>query len=278
MTHRARTVLAATLIAFAAAGSIVRTADAAATLEGSVTFTDGGGATTSGGSGVFSMALPSGASCQGSGANGYRWETLLLSSDVDVAALTFSNGPDPVSGKFVTALFDASGEQVSTKFPSNSPLGLISGIPGLSLANTVAGGGLAGIPTGFYRIGIACTYLGAVQEYWLTTLEVTADAADSPLGIQWAVSSGPTTTTTTTEVTTTTTAVTSTTVADTSTTSTSPDLVSGDDTSSSVDVLQASGPVTGSSSITMGLVAVAMLYVGRIVVLGARRVKVLPPS
>lgn len=278
MNHRTRRALAAALLAIAAAGSLSATANAAATLEGTVSFTDSGGATTSGGSGDFSMSVPSGSACQGSGATGYRWETFLAGDDVAIGDVTFSSGPDPISGKFVAPLFDATGEQVSTKFPSNSPLGLISGIPSLSLAKTVAGLGLAGIPVGYYRIGIACTHLTAVQEYWATLIEVTSDGADSPLGIAWTVSAGPpASTTTTTTVDPTSTSIVDTTAPSSTDVTTSTD-AAGSASSSTEPALAASGPVTGSSSLSMALLAAAVVLAGRFVILSARRVKVLPPA
>jgi len=259
-------------------------ASAAASLQGAVTFSNGGGAATSGGSGNFSMAVPSGAACQGPGSSGYRWETYLISASVDVGSLTFSSGPNAISGQFVAPLYDLNFLQVSTKFPSASPLGLISGIPAISLPNTIDGNGLAGLPVGTYKIGIACTYQGAVQEYWMTYLEVAANGSDSPLGIAWSVTSAPTpsTTTTSTTTTSTTTPASSTTLpggATTSTTSTTSTSVSfGVTTTTATGYGSGSSlPSAGSSTTRVVILSLMTLVLGRMVLLSARRVRVLPP-
>ena len=268
--NRIRPALLATA-ALAAAFISGGTADAAS-LEGEVTFADGSGAITSGGSGNFSMGVPPGSACQGPGSLGYRWETFLVSADVDIVDMTFSAGPDAISGSFVAPLFDLDGNQVSTKFPSASPLGLISGIPSISLTNTVNGFGLAGIPVGGYRIGIACTFQNNVQEYWTTYLDITADPEDTPLGIAWDAAGEPTPTTTTSTSTTTTTVAGG---GDTTTTSTTE--VPADSTPTSDAEQFGTGPVTGGNSTAIAVLALVALVVGRAVILSARRVKVLPP-
>lgn len=246
------------------------TADAAS-FEGEVTFADGTGAITSGGSGVFSMGVPSGSACQGSGSAGYRWETFLVSADVDIASLSFTDGPAPIVGSFVAPLFDLNGNQVSTKFPSASPLGLISGIPAISLPNTVDGRGLAGIPAGGYRIGVACRFQTTVQEYWATYLEVTADPADTPLGIIWDAAPEPPPSSTSSISSTTTTTTTSST-----TTSTTEDFATV--TTSSDPTQSGITPGSGSDTSVYVVLALIALFTGRAAVLAARRVKVLPPT
>ena len=281
---RFASITATALLALAVlAGIPAPEASAAATLQGAVSFTDGGGAATSGGSGTVTMKVPTGAACQGPGSSGYRWETYLVSVGVDVAALTFSSSPNPVSGQFVVPLFDLNLLQVSTKFPAASPLGLISGIPAISLSNTIDGNGLLGLPLGTYKIGIACTYQGAIQEYWMTYLEVTADVDDVPLGIAWTVTTEPVpTTTSTTSTSTTTTSTTApggtTTTSPASSTSTTVLLGGGATTST---VFNGSGgyvPAAGSSSTRLVVLALVALVLGRMVLLSARRVKVLPSA
>jgi len=159
-----RRLLLVGLVAAVAATITALTGHAAAARQGEVLFN--GGSTTSGGSATVSLGVPTGAACQGSGPSGYRWETFLVSEGVEVAALTFSSGPNSVSGELVVPLYDLNLLQVSTKFPASSPLGLISGVPAISLSNTVDGNGLASLPLGTYQLGIACTFGGAVEEYW----------------------------------------------------------------------------------------------------------------
>lgn len=270
--HRHALIAVAVLAAALATGG---TADAAS-LEGEVSFSDGSGAITSGGSGDFSMSVPPGSACQGPGSLGYRWETFLVSDDVEVADLTFTAGPTPIDGSVVVPLFDLNGDQVSTKFPSAVPLGLISGIPAISLPNTVSGGGLAGIPAGGYRIGVACTFQNAVQEYWATYLEVTADAEDSPLGISWAASEEPPPPTTVPPSSST---PDSSVPDDTSTTTVPTTTDPTDGVTTTTDVEQLAGtPAAGGDTTPMVVLALLALVAGRATILAARRVKVLPPQ
>jgi hypothetical protein len=47
-----------------------------------------------------------------------------------------------------------------------------------------------GLPSGEYRIGLACTRFARVTNLWETTIEVTQDPTDEPVGIAWRVT-GP---------------------------------------------------------------------------------------
>jgi hypothetical protein len=238
--------------------------------QAAVTLLGPSGPITEGGSAVFTMQLPSGAACQGSGASNYRWETFLVSASVDPATLTWNaGGPNPISGAVVTAQFNSFGEQVSSKFPSNSPLGLISGMNDTSLPNT-----LSPLAFGDYKIGVACQLSGTTQEFWSTTITVSADALDAPLGIHWAVAVAAPTTTTTTAVTTTTSAVTTTTSAVATTTTSAVGV-----TTVTTTAVDSSGqvPTTGTNSAVIAMWALLALIMGRMALLSGRRVKVLPP-
>ena len=207
------------------------------------------------------MQLPSGAHCQGSGASGYRWESFIVSASVDPATLTWADGPNAVAGALVSRLYSTIGDPVSTKQPGSSPLGLISNIPQTSLGDS-----LGSLPVGDYKIGIACQLSGATQEFWVANITVTANAQDTPLGIQWDIAA-PTTTTTTTAPTTTapvTTAVTTTTTVAVITATTTVD--SGGQV-----------PSTGTNTAVIAMWALLVLVMGRMALLSGRRVKVLPP-
>ena len=260
---------------------------AAGTLTGAVTFADTSGTITAGGSADFTMKVPQGAACQGSGASNYRWETFLVSASVDVGALTFGSGPNAVPGSFVSAMFSVDGEAVSTKFPGSSPLGIISGMPQLSLPNTATP-----LPLGVYKIGVACQLSGAIQEYWSTTITVTANTADVPLGIAWAVGGSAVVTTTTAAATTTTGAVTTTIGGATTTTVRGTTTTVGSTVATSstttTTTLVGSGVVTtiyrGQSIVATGgaplpllVWAILLLAFGRIIVLLGRPPRVLPP-
>lgn len=280
---RAITALALGLMATSVVSLVVGNENrvfAAGTLAGVVTFADSSGPITAGGSADFTMKLPQGAACQGSGTSNYRWETFLVSASVDVSALSFTSGPEPVSGAFVSAVYSSDGEAVSTKFPSASPLGLISGMPQLSLPNTSTP-----LPAGDYKIGVACQLSGAIQEYWSTAITVTGS------DFAWAVNATSASTTTTSAAPTTTTSVgssTTTSVGAGSTTTTSgASTTSTTSTSTTSTTLFGSGAITtypsytivatGGSPIPMLVWAVLLLALGRIVILLGRPMRVLPP-
>lgn len=288
LVARAGAVLCAAMFVVSLVSAVAggdRPVSAAGTLRGAVTLSNGTGVITTGGSGAFTMALPAGAACQGGGPAGYRWETFVASAAVDPGSLTWNIGPNPVAGSVVSSLYNVDGEQVATKFPATNPLGLISGIPQISLPNLQTT-----LTPGTYRIGVACTFAGATQDFWSSTLTVTANATDTPLGIAWTASaSAPTTTTTTTPTTTiapttTTTPATTTTVKPTTTTTAATTTTTAATATTAVTTTTAvasSGggiiPVTGtSSSIPMAVWGVLALVFGRMAVLLARPVRVAP--
>ena len=183
-----------------------------------------------------------------------------------------------MTGALVTSMYSADGEQVTSKYPGTNPLGIISGVPQLSLANTVSS-----LPVGTYRIGIACTFGGATQDYWSSNLAVTANTGDTPLGITWTVSEAPpTTTTTTAATTTTTTAATTTTVRATTTTaavSTTAGVATTSVASGGAGINSGYGtgsiPATGtSSSIPLVVWGLLTLVFGRMAILLARPIRV----
>jgi hypothetical protein len=257
---------------------------AAGTLQGPVSFRNDAGAITTGGSAAFTLTLPTGAACSGAGSAGYRWETFLVAATVDPGAITWGLGPAPSTSPLVTAVYSADGEQVSSKFPAGNPAGLISGIPQLSLSNTVSTGQLA--VGSSYQIGIACTLNNQTEKWWATTLAITANTADTPLGIRWTVGAPPTSTTTTTSTTvaptttvrptTTTTAGTTTTTTAASTTTTS---VASSAATTTTAVSSGSGiPNTGTRTWVLAGWGLAALFFGRIALLMSRPIRVLPPK
>ncbi len=136
---------------------------------GSNTLTPASGVQTT----TFSLTPPTGASCTG-GATGnpsYRWQTYMVSSAVDASTLTYASGPNPVSGQFVSPLYDTVGDPVINRNPAASPAGLINGIPTFSFS-TIAS--LGTISNGSYKIGFACTTAGALDagKYWETPITI----------------------------------------------------------------------------------------------------------
>jgi hypothetical protein len=173
---------------------------------------------------------------------------------------------------------------------------LLTNLPLFSFALLTAGD----VPAGSYKLGYACTLNGAVVKFWDKTFTFTADGVD-PLGVVWgaaAVGSTTTTTTSSTTSTTTTVAGSSTSAASSSTSalasSTSEVASSSSAVSSSSSVVESTYAFTSStvlaggdggglvntgadptSWVVWGLIA---LVLGRIVVLIARRVRIVPPD
>lgn len=234
--------------------------------QGTVAFL---GAVTSGGSAGFTLQLPSGASCAGAGPT-YRWETFMIDATLSATDLTWGDGPSHTGSQFVHALYDGSGLNVSSRFASGNPAGLISGIPETPLDQIPDV-----LPVGLYKVGVACHQgNGATEEYWDETIEITADGADQPLGIQWQVYVAPTPTPTPTPSATPTPSVTPTptpSVTPTPSANPTPTPTAGSSASGS------GVPVTGSSPWTIAGWAVIVLALGRMVLLAGRRIKVLPP-
>jgi hypothetical protein len=145
--------------------------------EGAATLTTVSGSGTT----AFGIQLPSGASCSGGGGAGYRWATFIASASVDASTLTFSDGPNPVSGAFVSGLTNTVGDPNITGFPSSSPTGLISGIPQFDLSSLIGS-----IPVGAYNIGIFCYNVnganaGALEggHFWQRTISITSSTQSS---------------------------------------------------------------------------------------------------
>jgi len=286
-------------------------ASAAATDQGTVSFTVDGAPTTGGGSlMVFSMNPPQGAACPGSGAQTppYRWQSFLVDDAVNVSALTYSSGPNAVTGHFVSALYDsAGGNPVQNQNPAANPLGLIAGIPTFNFAVFTADS--LPLAPGTYKIGFACTLGGDTVSYWTGRIIVTADAGD-PTGFTWAVTSPPPPTTPTSDQTSSSDASSSSeetasseesssssSSSSSTSSSTSSTIASSSSSSSSVVVTSSTvqnvaAPVVATSTTTFAatlattgaspfdavMVAVLLLAFGRIVVLLARRPRVLPPG
>jgi hypothetical protein len=285
--------------------------DAAATNAGSLTIIDDlGGTLASGGSATqFGLRPPANAACTGDTASGgYRFSSYMVPASVDPATLTFDNsGPrpnatgNPTPSAFRQPLYATSSpfvnKNTSVAATPGGP-GVLTGFPLFDFSVFPAGA----IPAGSYNVGYACIKGAAgptqLDKYWNTQITFSASGSD-PIGVVWAAGA-PTTTTTTSPTTTTTlggsttTSVvassTSATVVDTSTTDSSA-------SSSSSSVADTTQTTTGGSSTTAyvagsggGIVstgidatklvvwALIALVLGRIVVLIARRVRVVPPD
>ena len=156
----------------ASAVMLAPTSGAFAAAEGPATLSVSSGTATT----AFNMTLPAGAACTGGGAAGYRWDTFIASSSIDVGTLVFTDGPNVPPGTFTSVLTDTFGTEVKQKFPSASPAGLISGIPQMNF-NSLVG---SGITSGTYKVGVFCSNLNAATpgsldagHYWEKLITVT---------------------------------------------------------------------------------------------------------
>ena len=299
----------------ASAGIGDRGADAAAVNAGALQLLVPSGPTagntlTSGGSATaFALTPPAGAACSGDSATGgYRVQSYIVPSSVSPATLTYdSNGPTPngTGANLRLPLFATTGTPIidRTTAVETAPGtgGLITGMPTINFA-VFGSSGPTVVPAGSYNVGFACT-LGnpgpnQVDKYWNVVLTFAVTPGDSPSGITWTVASSTPTTTTTAAPTTTAAGATTTTAAGATTTTVSGDTtttVSGDttttvfgstDTTVFVDSGSGTGsggfdnggtlPTTGASPIPMIVWGLLLLVFGRMAILLARPMKVIP--
>jgi hypothetical protein len=257
----------------------------------------------------FVLSYAGDSACAGDSAtDGYRVNTFMVPASVDVSQLTYnSGGPTAPAGvTFKFPLFAQTGNAQQVNRNTAPTTGIITAgnlLQPFSFAALVAGG--IEVPNGSYKVGLACTLLGVTEEYWETTIAVTASTT-GPVTFAWQVTDTPTTTTTTStttsSTTTTTIAVTTTTrpttttttttlpgaTTTTTTTTTTPASASSSTALGSLIPTPSGGvgssgptagniPVTGSSSIPIVVWAMLLLVFGRMTILFARPVRVLPP-
>lgn len=145
---------------------------------------------TSGGSATpFSLRLPAGAACAGDSANGgYRVQSFVVQASDDPGALRYrSIGPvgegrysllDTLSRSFVHAM---TAEEQSPDGP-----GTIVNIPTFDFAAFPPGT----LPSGEYRIGIACSLDGTTVQHWDTRLAIERADDDAPGRLRWTALAG----------------------------------------------------------------------------------------
>lgn len=239
---------------------------------------------------AFNLAVAAGGHCSGNASSGFVVRSYFIGSGVTLSSVDFGalGLPLPASGTgsgttFVSALPNVSGAAFFVNPGSSSPF-LVTGLPQLSMYRMV---NRATIPAGAYRIGVACvgpTNFVDGANFWDTAITISNQSASS---LTWGLNT--TTTSTTSTSTTSTTSTTTTTIVGGSTTSTTSTIVGGTtttttrplSTTTSVAVGGGGGtiPRTGnSSSGSLVLLGVLTLLIGRIVLLVARPVRVLPPQ
>ena len=140
----------------------------------------------------FTVRLPAGASCPGDSANDqWRVQSFIIPAAEDPADIHYGAiGPEPVGdGRYALFGVDTTPfvHHLTVRNPAAGQPGVIAPLPPLSFA-VVAG---EHIPTGTYRMGVACTYFGATALYWETDVVLT-EAADGSVGkFKWRLASAP---------------------------------------------------------------------------------------
>lgn len=152
----------------------------------------------------FSVELEGEDACPGDSANDqYRVDSYLVPIEVDPTDVDFTGfGPTPLRFRtyddFQMPLHKLTGDafaaEVTGQRAEPGGPGPIRDIPGFDFGVYVPTPGIedyeGGLPPGSYRIGIACTYASRITNLWETTIEITPDPADEPVGITWTIT-GP---------------------------------------------------------------------------------------
>ena len=146
--------------------------------DGSHELTHGGSAT------AFSLRLPAGASCPGDSANDqWRVQSFVVPATDDPSTFKYTSVAPAGDGRY--ALYDAQTHPLINSLTQENLApghpGVIPAIPPLSFAVFPPGT----VPSGTYRVGIACTLFRATAKYWDTQLVVTATPRDKPGQLVW---------------------------------------------------------------------------------------------
>ena len=249
--------------------------------------------------------------CPGDTATGnYRWNMYVAAAAVDAGTVTWtpgtSGGPIAPGGGFIQTMYNRGAGSPQLSKATAVDTGQIVGVQTVDfLTNTIPG-------NGSYKVGFSCTkppapgQPGATERFWQTTINVTEWVSST--NFKWAVGEAATTTTVAGSTTTTAAGATTTTVAGTATTTTvrattttvaaTTTTAAGATTTTLVasaaptttigfTTLPATGgvntgsniPVTGPShTVQIVIWALLVLVFGRMAVLMARPVRVIPPS
>jgi len=141
----------------------------------------------------FSLRLPDGATCPGDSANDqWRVDSFIVPATDDPSKIRYGAiGPEPVgNGRYAMFGVDTVPYvfQLTLRNPGPGRPGLIPTMPPFSLA-VVAG---EHIPSGTYRVGIACTDLvGDTKKFWDTEIVLAESSASKPGHLTWRLSDVP---------------------------------------------------------------------------------------
>ena len=158
------------------AGQVVFTDSVVRTKE----LTHGTGATE------FSLRLPDGAVCPGDSANDqWRVQSFMIPTSDDPTVIRYGSiGPEPLTiDRSSLFMLDTRPfvHQLTRRNTVQGQPGIISVLPGFSLSVQAS----EAIPSGNYRIGIACTYFGTTALYWDTEIELTASLDGRADSLTW---------------------------------------------------------------------------------------------
>lgn len=138
-------------------------------------------------SSTFNLTVPTGTTCDGTGAAGWRVHTFIVDTGVDISTLDFTGATSGVPGyvgldqdlsdgsvAFPLAKADA---QAGVAFqPANSPAGLINPSDLSAYNFDPANGWVLG--DGTFQVGFACTSPGNVlSQWWAQDVTIDADAS-----------------------------------------------------------------------------------------------------
>lgn len=140
---------------------------------------------------VFTLRLPTGATCPGDSANdGWRYQTFMVPTGDDPGALSYNDiGP---TGTNQWALYATTTNPVTDALlemnDGEGKPGFIGSIPPLSFRIVPPGT----IPAGTYTIGVSCTHLERqTAQYWDTDIVITEDPDDEPGQLTFRLATAP---------------------------------------------------------------------------------------
>jgi hypothetical protein len=137
----------------------------------------------------FSLEPPAASVCPGdSEHDSWRVQSFMVPADVDPGTISFVIGP---TGEGQYPVYDKFSEPVVDRLTiPNEQAGLparIDAPPSMNFAVFPPGF----LADGVYKIGIACTYFGAVANYWDTQIIITSSPDDKPAQFVWRRADAP---------------------------------------------------------------------------------------
>ena len=140
---------------------------------------------------LFSVRLPDGAACPGDSEHD-QWRVQSFIAPVDDDPATFTYNVIAPDGENRYALYlETTRPFINVVTQSNSTAGApgrIGGVPSMAFAVFPPGT----LPTGRYRIGIACTLFHRTAKYWDSELDITDTPSDQPGQMTWVAPHAPT--------------------------------------------------------------------------------------